>query len=122
MGKEKPRSSKSRTGTLLGAQGRTDEAEGGNDRLKISNLLQEGEGGAIPRRTLESLTGLDGRSVRLLIQSERLQGVPIIGGQTGYYLAADQSERKAFARSMRHRAAEIIRAADAVERGEQPTE
>lgn len=122
MGEEKPRSSKSRTDTLLGAQGRTDEAEGGNDRLKISDFLQEGEENATASRTIESITGLSGEQVRSLVHAERLKGVPIISTRRGYFMAANEMEKIQFIRSMRHRAKEIQRAADAVERGEQSTD
>lgn len=90
--------------------------------MKISDLLQEGEGGAITSRTIESITGLTGEQVRLLVHAERLKGTPIISTRCGYFLAATEWERVQFVRSMRHRAAQINRAADAVERGEQPTE
>lgn len=83
--------------------------------MKIADFLLQGEANAIPRRTLESMTGWNGREIRLEIQRERLEGVPIIGGQSGYFLAETQREKQAFVSSMRHRAGEIMRAAAAVE-------
>ena len=71
----------------------------------IADLLLPGRENAIPRRELERLTGLDGRTVRLADNA------------TGYYLPATEHERAACVRSMRHRAAEILAAARAIERG-----
>ena len=72
----------------------------------------------MPRRELERLTGLDGRTVRLMIERERRKGVPILADNaTGYYLPATEHERAACVRSMRHRAEEIMRTAQAIERG-----
>lgn len=87
-------------------------------RVKIAELLGSGQQNATPLRQLEKLTGFDGRMVRSMIASERLHGVPILSDNAnGYYLPADEDERARFVRSMRHRAREIMRAADAVERG-----
>lgn len=104
----------------MAAQSRTDEGE--NDRLKISDLLHRGEENATASRTIESITGLSGEQVRSLVHAERLKGVPIISTRRGYFMAANEMEKVQFIRSMRHRAKEIQRAADAVERGEEPTD
>ncbi len=72
----------------------------------------------MPRRELERLTGLDGRTVRLLIERERRKGVPILADNaTGYYLPANEEEKAACVRSMQHRAKEILRTARAIEGG-----
>jgi hypothetical protein len=69
-------------------------------------------------RDLVSLTGLDARTVRVMIQAERLAGAPILSdNKRGYFLPGDDEERREFVRSMRHRAEAILRAAEAVERG-----
>lgn len=82
----------------------------------IAELLGTGQSSAIPLRALVSVTGLDGRAVRRLIQAERLHGAPILSdNQTGYYLPADEAERAAFVRSMQGRAREIRRVARAIE-------
>ena len=87
-------------------------------QAKIADLLLPGRENAIPRRELEKLTGLDGRTVRLMIERERREGRPILADNaTGYYLPATEHERAACVRSMRHRAAEILAAARAIERG-----
>ena len=86
---------------------------------KIADLLSYGQENAVPRRHLEKLTGLDGRTVRLMIERERREGVPILADNvTGYYLPATEHERAACVRSMRHRAGEIMKSARAIERAE----
>ena len=85
---------------------------------QIADLLPHGQANAVPLRSLISLTGLDGRKIRLMIARERMEGVPIVSDNSnGYYLAESRAERENFCRSMRHRAQEIMRAADAVEKG-----
>ena len=89
----------------------------GAGQRSIADLLGVGRENAIPRRDLERLTGLDGRSVRLLIERERRAGIPICSdNQNGYYLPCCKSEKDAFVASMRHRAREIERVAAAVEK------
>lgn len=84
----------------------------------IADLLGTGRESAITRRELEQLTGLDGRSVRLLIERERRAGTPILADNaSGYYLPASDYERAECVRSLRHRAGEILTTARAVERG-----
>ncbi|EHM37987.1 hypothetical protein [Flavonifractor plautii] len=83
----------------------------------IADLLLPGRENAIPRRELERLTGLDGRTVRLMIERERREGRPILADNaTGYYLPATEHERAACVRSMRHRADEIRKTAEAIDR------
>jgi hypothetical protein len=54
--------------------------------------------------------------VRTLIQAERLSGTPILSdNRVGYFLPANDEERRRFIRSMKHRAREIERVADAIE-------
>ena len=92
--------------------------QGPGGQRKIVDLLSYGQENAVPRRHLEKLTGLDGRTVRLMIERERREGVPILADNaTGYYLPATEHERAACVRSMRHRAVEIMRTARAIERG-----
>lgn len=82
----------------------------------ISSLLFTGQENAVPLRYLKEVTGIDGRTVRLMIQRERLAGSPILAdNQTGYYLPATQEEKQRCVRSMKHRAEEIKRAARAIE-------
>ncbi len=88
-------------------------------QAKIADLLLPGRENAIPRRELEKLTGLDGRTVRLMIERERREGSPILADNaTGYYLPATKYERAACVRSMRHRAGEIMKSAQAIEQAE----
>ena len=85
---------------------------------KVSELLNRGRENAVPLRHLKKLMETDGRTVRLMIQQERLSGMPICADNlTGYYLPANEEEKSACVRSMRRRAAEIIKTALAIERG-----
>lgn len=87
-------------------------------QFKVSDLLGHGQVNAVPLRHLCSLTGLDGRTVRAMIAAERRTGAAILSDNaTGYFLPANEEEKARFVRSMRHRAKEILYAADAVERG-----
>ncbi|NCE63569.1 hypothetical protein D1159_03000 [Pseudoflavonifractor sp. 524-17] len=72
----------------------------------------------MPLRHLESLTNLPGREVRRQIERERRAGALIISdNQHGYFLTDDPAEAQRFARSMQHRAREILRTARAIEKG-----
>lgn len=85
-------------------------------RRKISSLLNYGQENAVNRRHLEAITGLDGRTVRLLIERERRGGMPILSdNSSGYFLPGNELERAAFVCSMKHRAGEIIKTARAIE-------
>lgn len=93
--------------------------QGSSGQRKISDYLCYGQENAIPRRGLEALTGLDGRTIRLMIERERRGGVPICADNTnGYYLPSSETEKTACARSMKHRAEEIRKTAEAIERAE----
>lgn len=86
---------------------------------KIADLLCRGQENAIPLRDLCSITGFDGRAVRRMIEQERRTGNPILssaGGVTGYYLPGNVEEVERFVKSMRSRAREITRTANAVKR------
>ena len=77
--------------------------------MRIADLLSHGQENAVPLQHLVALTNTDERTVRAKIAAERLAGVPIPG---------NKGERERFVRSMRHRAKEIERAAEAVEQAE----
>lgn len=83
----------------------------------ISRLLLHGRENAVSLRHLVSMTNLDGRTVRSMITAERFDGVPILSdNSTGYYLPANDTEKTQFIRSMKHRAKEIERVAEAIEK------
>lgn len=91
--------------------------------VKIADFLSPGQQNAVPLRYLKDLLHLDGRKVRLMIQAERLAGTPILAdNQTGYFLPGNDHERARCVRSMRRRAAEIVKAADAIEGADIPEE
>lgn len=82
---------------------------------RISDYLLSGQENAIPLKQLKAILHLDGRAVRLMIRRERLAGVPILAdNQTGYYLPANDYERARCVQSMKRRAAEIIKTANAI--------
>lgn len=103
-----------RAGHNFRINGSTDEP---NRQAKpISDFLLTGKENAITMRTLQTVTDLPGRTIRAMIQQERLAGIPICADNaSGYYIAADERERLDCARSMRHRAREILRSAYALE-------
>lgn len=83
---------------------------------RIADLLHPGAENAIPRRESIALTGFTDRELRRMIEAERRRGVPILSNCVGgYYLPADDTERKRFVNSMLHRAMEIAAVAAAVE-------
>lgn len=82
----------------------------------ISRLLLRGQENAIPLHDLKAVTGWDGRTIRRMIERERRSGVPILADNSrGYFLPANYHERAACVCSMRHRALEILRTAQAIE-------
>lgn len=85
-------------------------------QLKICELLSLGQENAVPLRHLVMVTGLDWRVVRQMIEKVRRSGTPILSDcQKGYFLAATAAEAQTFAPSMRRRAGEIIKTAQAIE-------
>ena len=85
----------------------------------ISALLMRGEANAIPLHDLKRISGLDGRIIRRMIQDERQNGTCIcVNNKDGYFLAETEAERARCVASMRHRAAEVNRTANAIERAE----
>lgn len=99
----------------------TSNSVAGQFKILISDYLSCGQENAIPLRHLKKETGLDGRTVRRMISDERLSGVPILADcSSGYFLPANEDERRRCVRSMKHRAREIERAAEAIEVAEVP--
>ena len=73
---------------------------------------------AVTGRELCALTGLDHRTIRAQIEQERRAGALIVAdNKSGYWVTDDPAEAQRFARSMKHRAKEILRTARAIERG-----
>lgn len=86
--------------------------------FRVADLLLIGEENAIPMRHLQAVTELSSREIRVMIQQEQLEGAAICANNlSGYYIAADDEERARFVRSMRHRAGEILKSADAIGQG-----
>ena len=93
-------------------------AAAGRQPFRVADFLHHGAESAISRRDLMAMTGMSDRELRRLIEAERRQGIPILSdNQHGYFLPGDQAERDRCVHSLRSRAAEIQRTADAIERG-----
>ena len=87
----------------------------------IEKHLRHGRENAILTRDLMRILGMTERAIRYEVSVERRHGAPILSdcrSDGGYYLPGTPEERAICARSLRHRAAEILAAADAVERYE----
>lgn len=83
----------------------------------ISDLLHPGRENGLTRHDLAKITGLDEREIRRKIHAERKHGIPIIANcKDGYYLPENLQDIQLFARSMIHRAGEILAVARAAER------
>ena len=94
----------------------TTESQKDNPAFLISDLLHYGRQNAVSRRTLARISGLSERDVRKKIHEERANGTPIISNNIdGYWLSDDEQEIRMFARSMFHRADEIVKTARAAE-------
>lgn len=88
-------------------------------RVHIADFLSKGEAHAIPLRHLRELLHLPARTVRLMIRAERMGGTPILESSRatgGYYLPDSDHERERCVQRLRHRAAQIVAVADAIER------
>ena len=79
-------------------------------------MLLAGSENGLHLQDLVRLTGEDQRTVRKMIHEERRRGVPILSDNiSGYFLPSSQQEREACVQSLRHRAKEILAAAEAIE-------
>lgn len=88
------------------------------EKMQISSYLGKGQENAISARVLAELTGKSRREVVRMIHEERRRGAPIVSDTNrGYYLPATESEKARCVRSLRHRAREIEKAANGIERG-----
>lgn len=104
----------SRQGHVSASQSTTPAPQG--QALKISCLLSHGAENGVTLRHLEKLTDLPGREVRRQIERERRRGTPILSdNMSGYFLPSSEDEKARCVRSMRGRAREILRTAQAIE-------
>ena len=93
----------------------TPAAEG--QTFHVADFLRPGAENAMFRRDLMAMTGLRDRELRLMIEAERRQGIPILSDNIhGYFLPETQAERDRCVRSLRRRAVEIMTTAAAIER------
>lgn len=88
-------------------------------QIQIKDFLLAGAENAVPRRHLLQLTGFSDRDLRRRIEQERRNGTAICSDSlSGYYIAANEAERRRFINSMLHRAAEIAKTAAAIDEAE----
>lgn len=84
--------------------------------VKIADFLSPGADHGLHLSDLVRLTDLPERTVRLVIRMERLSGTPILeDSRNGYFLPSSDHERARCVQRLRRRAAEIVKAADAIE-------
>lgn len=89
------------------------------NQAAIAGLLLTGAKNAITLSELARITGKDTRTVRLMIRQDRAKGFPVcVDNAHGYFMPATEGEKSACVRSMRHRAREVQRTADNIERGQ----
>ena len=87
-------------------------------QLSIADFLGHSRETARTSRELCAALDVDSRTLRQRIEAERRAGALIVADNaSGYWVTTDPAEAQAFARSMRHRAHEIIQTARAIERG-----
>lgn len=83
--------------------------------VQVADLLSRGPENGKSTRELMGLLGVPERTVRKMIQMERLSGIPILSNTLdGYYLPTNNAEVVSCVRSLRHRGQEILRAANAI--------
>lgn len=84
-------------------------------RQVVADWLGTGEGNGKTLKQLREFLNGDPRAIRLQIERER-HHVPILSGQSGYWIAGSDDEVNNFCRSMRHRARQIWQTAANVEK------
>ena len=85
--------------------------------MKIFDLLSPGAENGVGLRDLSHIANLSEREIRAEIQRERLNGAPILSdNKNGYFLPGNETELTYCIRSLRHRANEILRTANAIEK------
>lgn len=117
-GEATPRRAKMEAGTGQATTSTSNSTTGGTtgQAVHIADFLSYGSENGVTLRHLEKLADLPGREVRRQIERERRAGALIISdNQHGYFLTDDPAEAQRFARSMQHRAREILRTARAIE-------
>lgn len=89
----------------------------GHGQPSIADYLGHDRGSARKGRDLCAMLHTDSRTLRQRIEVERRNGAAIVAdNRSGYWLTDDPAEAQAFVRSMRRRAHEILKTAQAVEK------
>ena len=124
------RTQKTPTGAAIASEGRAGKAADNTSipicnctpnvatgQLAIADYLGHSRETARTGRELCAALDVDSRTLRQRIEAERRAGALIVADNaSGYWLTADPGEAQRFARSMQHRAREILRTARAIER------
>lgn len=86
--------------------------------MRVADHLLPGRENAISRVALMDKLGLSERGLRLRVERERLEGIPILTSTDigGYYLPANTDDTARFVRSMMSRGIKTLRVAQAVEK------
>ena len=85
--------------------------------MNVYDYLGEGAANGKHLKHLAYLMDVDTRTLRVMIANERKRGIPILSDNTnGYFMPANRHERDNCVRSLRHRAKEIMAAADGIEK------
>ena len=93
------------------------DQQNGQAQFLISDFLLEGRGSALKVRELKKLTGLKGRTIRLLVHRERLSGAAIISDNAmGFWLSEDPVEIRRCSAALFRRASQILRVSAALSR------
>ena len=74
---------------------------------KISNALRTGENNAVSLAEMCTISGLDNRHTRLVIEDLRRKGAVICSSDCGYFFPADISELRRYVYKERSRAHSI---------------
>ena len=82
--------------------------------MTISNFLSRGEETAVHLTELCKRAGASQTSVKAAIRRERLNGIPILSGNSGYWIGESREEKQSFLRMMRMQAESRIMVAEAV--------
>lgn len=87
------------------------------ERFCVVDLLHQGRGNGLTLHDLVRITGIDEREIRRKIHAERKTGQLIMADcKNGYFLPENLQDIQQFARSMAHRASEILAVARAAEK------
>ena len=77
--------------------------------MLVVSALEKGRQNAVPRKELSAVVGMADRRVRACIEAARREGVFIVSGDSGYYIATEVEEVERQYRIDRARALSILK-------------